>query len=78
MAGDMPATDADLSRPRRLYVDRDLTQTAFHPAREPKRDLTQSSAEMTKVELAVESLQPVEKSHISRARPLPTWWRFRC
>jgi hypothetical protein len=67
---DVPAANRDLVRAPGLKIDRELAEPAPHAARESDRNLTQSSAEISKVELAMHRLQPVEQGHITRASSL--------
>jgi hypothetical protein len=60
-----------------LNVDRDLAQPALHPARDPDGDLCQGSAEMLRVQPAMEVLEPIQQAYISGASPFAAEWFLR-
>ena len=70
MPVDVSPADPDLGWPSSFGIDRKLSEPASHPPRQPDRDLAQSSTELPKIELAVESLQPMQQGHVSRSGSL--------
>lgn len=62
-----------------LEVNRQLSQTGPHAAGKPDSDLAEDSPEVLYVELAVQSLEPMEQPYVSRTSTLsPLGSRFRC
>jgi hypothetical protein len=72
MPGEMPPAQADFIGPASLEIDRELAETAAHPAGDPDRNLAQSSAEVLRVQLTMEALQAMEEQDISGTGSLGT------
>lgn len=64
MTNQVPPADGDLQWPPRPDVYRHLAQPGTHPGRKPDGNLPQRSAEMSLVQAAVQSLQPVKMGDI--------------
>ena len=73
MPGEMPPAQPDLERIAGLQIDGELPQAGAHPAGQPNGNLAQRSAEVPRVKIAMQGLQPVQQRHVAWAgalRPL--------